>query len=89
MTHHFFNSKKSDGAEEAISGHKGRKVQGELSTPFEDVLRQADIITLHCPLNTQTPNTISFSEFAAMSKRPLLINTARRGLVDEAAVGPA
>lgn len=72
-----------------FSGHKGRTGQGELYTPFEDMLRQADIITLHCPLNAQTRNMIGPAEFAMMAKRPLLINTARGGLVDEAAVGPA
>jgi glycerate dehydrogenase len=72
-----------------FSAHKGRAGQGDLYTPFEDVLRQADIITLHCPLNEQTRNMIGPAEFAAMAKRPLLINTARGGLVDEHAVGPA
>lgn len=72
-----------------FTGHKGRTGQGNLYTPFEDMLRQADIITLHCPLNAQTRNMIGPDEFAAMARRPLLINTARGGLVDEAAVGPA
>jgi len=72
-----------------FSGHKGRTGQGALYTPFEDMLGQADIITLHCPLNAQTRHMIGPDEFAAMGRSPLLINTARGGLVDEAAVGPA
>lgn len=72
-----------------FSGHKGRTGQGRLYTPFEQLLGEADIITLHCPLNERTRHMISTPEFALMKRRPLLINTGRGGLVDEAAVGPA
>jgi glycerate dehydrogenase len=53
------------------------------------VLRQADVLTLHAPLNANTRHMISAAEFAQMTRQPLLINTGRGGLVDEAAVGPA
>jgi len=72
-----------------FSAHKGRTGQGSLYTPFEEVLRQSDIITLHCPLNANTRHMIGATEFAHMARKPLLINTGRGGLVDEAAVGPA
>lgn len=72
-----------------ISGHKGRTGQGRLYTPFEETLRQADILTLHCPLNANTRHMISAPEFAQMEQRPLLINTARGGLVEESAVAAA
>ncbi|MFD0666565.1 D-2-hydroxyacid dehydrogenase [Ramlibacter sp. MAHUQ-53] len=72
-----------------MSGHKGRTGQGRLYTPFEQVLAQSDVITLHCPLTPATRHMIGAPEFAAMARRPLLVNTARGGLVDEAAVGPA
>lgn len=72
-----------------ISGHKGRTGQGRLYTPFEETLRQADVLTLHCPLNDRTRNMIAAPEFAQMERSPLLVNTARGGLVDESAVGPA
>lgn len=72
-----------------FSAHKGRSGQGSLYTPFEEVLKQADILTLHCPLNAHTRNMIGAAEFAQMARKPLLINTGRGGLVDEAAVGPA
>lgn len=65
------------------SAHKGRSSQGRLYTPFKDVL------TLHCPLNANTRHMIGAAEFAQMARKPLLINTGRGGLVDEAAVGPA
>lgn len=72
-----------------MSGHKGRAGQGSLYTPFEDTLRRSDILTLHCPLNAATRHMISHKEFEQMERRPLLINTARGGLVDEASVGAA
>lgn len=72
-----------------IAAHKGRNGQGRLYTPFEQVLRESDVITLHCPLNERTRHLIGAPEFEKMARRPLLVNTARGGLVDEAAVGPA
>jgi len=69
-----------------FSDYKGSKGMGPLYTPFEDVLRTSDIITLHSPLTPSTRNMISAREFALMARRPLLINTARGGLVDEAAL---
>ena len=59
---------------------------GPLYTPFAEVMRRSDIITLHSPLTPATRNMIGAAEFALMEKRPLLINTARGGLVDEAAL---
>jgi glycerate dehydrogenase len=72
-----------------FSGHQGRTGQGRLYTPFEQLLEQVDVLTLHCPLNAQTRHMIGTTEFAQMTRKPLLINTGRGGLVDEAAVGPA
>lgn len=72
-----------------MSGFKGRSGQGALYTPFERVLAQSDVLTLHCPLTPDTRHLIGPAEFAAMSRAPLLVNTARGGLVDESAVGPA
>ena len=54
--------------------------------PFEEVLATSDVLSLHCPLNPETESMIGAPEFALMRKRPLLINTARGGLVDEAAL---
>jgi glycerate dehydrogenase len=72
-----------------FSAYKGSIGMGPLYTPFEDVLRQSDIITLHSPLMASTRNMISAPEFALMERRPLIINTARGGLVDEAALAEA
>jgi glycerate dehydrogenase len=59
---------------------------GPLYTPFEAVLRESDIITLHCPLMSSTIDLISDNELGIMERRPLLINTARGGLVNEKAL---
>lgn len=72
-----------------FSGFKGHKPMGSLYTAFEDVLAHSDIISLHCPLNDETRGMIGAEEFAKMKRKPLLINTARGGLVDEFAVGSA
>ncbi|MGV3494257.1 MAG: D-2-hydroxyacid dehydrogenase [Ramlibacter sp.] len=72
-----------------FAGYKGHSGQGVLYTPFEETLARADVLTLHCPLTPETRNMIGAPEFALMQRRPLLVNTARGGLVDEAAVGPA
>ena len=72
-----------------FSGFKKHASMGALYTPFDDVLARADILTLHCPLNEETKGMIGAAEFAKMQRKPLLINTARGGLVDEFAVEPA
>ncbi len=54
--------------------------------PFEDVLRQADLITLHAPLNAQTRNFMNESSLALMKSSAYLVNTARAGLVDQTAL---
>lgn len=55
-------------------------------TRFEDVLEQADVISLHTPLTAETRHLIGAREFARMKCSAILINTARGNLVDEAAL---
>ncbi|MBJ3776976.1 D-2-hydroxyacid dehydrogenase [Acuticoccus mangrovi] len=69
-----------------FSAYKGVDGMGPLYTPFDEVMRVADVITLHCPLMPATRNLISDREFALMERKPLIINTARGGLVDEEAL---
>jgi len=59
---------------------------GPLYTPWQQVLETSDVITLHSPLTPATRHMIGMAEFRAMKRRPLIINTARGGLVDEAAL---
>lgn len=69
-----------------FAARKGRDDQGSLYTPFDTLLQESDVITLHCPLTEQTRGLIGTEEFARMKRKPLLINTARGGLVDEVAL---
>ncbi len=72
-----------------FAARKGAGKSGALYTPFDQVLSRSDVITLHCPLNAQNHHMISTAEFAQMARKPLLINTARGGLVDELALAHA
>lgn len=72
-----------------FAARKGGIRQGSLYTPFNDLLAQSDVITLHCPLNDSTRNLIDTPEFSLMQRKPLLINTARGGLVNEQALETA
>ncbi|MDB5755094.1 MAG: glycerate dehydrogenase [Massilia sp.] len=56
---------------------------------LEELLRTCDVVSLHLPLNDQTRNMIGARELATMKRTALLINTARGGLVDEAALAQA
>jgi glycerate dehydrogenase len=56
---------------------------------FETILRDSDIITLHVPLTPETKNMIGAAELKKMKPTAILINTARGGLVDEAALAEA
>jgi glycerate dehydrogenase len=53
---------------------------------FDKVLTSADVLTLHCPLTPETKNLIGAPELKAMKRDAILINCARGGLVDEAAL---
>jgi D-3-phosphoglycerate dehydrogenase len=62
---------------------------GELGIEYRgkaEILREADFITLHLPLNPETLGFISDGELKAMKKNAILINTSRGGIVDEKAL---
>jgi len=54
--------------------------------PLESVLAEADFLSLHCPWPDGSPPLIDTSAIALMKQGAYLINTARAGLIDEAAV---
>ncbi|MGB5083882.1 MAG: D-2-hydroxyacid dehydrogenase [Methylocystis silviterrae] len=53
------------------------------------ILREADVITLNLPLTPETKNMIGAKEFASMKTSACIINTARGGIIDEAALADA
>ena len=60
----------------------GQTKQGML----DDVLAQADVVTLHVPLTDGTTHLINADAFKKMKSEAFVINTARGGVVDEAAL---
>ena len=55
----------------------------------EALLARADVISLHVPLTSETKDMIGAEAIAAMKSSAILINTARGGVVDEAALAAA
>jgi glycerate dehydrogenase len=72
-----------------VAEHKGAAQTRPGYTSFKTVLTESDVITLHCPLTPATHHLIGVPEFSKMRRHALLINTARGGLVDEAALAHA
>ena len=72
-----------------IAEHKHATTIREGYTPFDRVLREADVISLHTPLTAETRHMIGAPEIGLMKPSAILINTARGNLVDEAALADA
>lgn len=53
---------------------------------LETLLQESDFISIHLPLLDSTKNLISNKEFALMKQTAVLVNTARGGIIDEAAL---
>lgn len=53
---------------------------------FDELLERCDVISLHCPLNDATRRLFGRDEFLRMKNDAILINTARGGLIDSAAL---
>jgi glycerate dehydrogenase len=69
--------------------HRGATAVREGYTAFDAVLREADVLSLHCPLTDATRGLIGAAELAAMKPTAILVNTSRGGLVDETALASA
>jgi glycerate dehydrogenase len=72
-----------------FADHAPPKVAGVVFTPFDEVLAQSDVISLHLPLSAETRNMIGSEQLRKMKRTAILINTARGGLVDEQALAQA
>lgn len=53
---------------------------------FEELLESSDILSLHCPLTERTRQIVNATALARMPRGGYIINTARGGLIDEAAL---
>jgi glycerate dehydrogenase len=72
-----------------VSARPGVTMVEEGRIAFADLLEQADAISLHCPLTETTRSLFGSAEFRAMKRSAWLVNTARGGLVDSAALAEA
>jgi glycerate dehydrogenase len=72
-----------------VAERKGARDVREGRTPFEEVLRRSDVVSLHVPLGAETRRLIGRAELALMKPSAILINCARGGVVDEGALAEA
>ena len=66
--------------------HKNAQSVRDDYVSFDEAIRSADALSLHCPLTPQTANMIGEAELQQMKPGAILINCGRGGLVDEAAL---
>ncbi len=62
---------------------------GIVYAPLDDVLAQADFLTLHCALTASTRHLVGSRELDLMKSSAVLVNTSRGPIVDEAALAAA
>lgn len=72
-----------------LSATRARTLQVELIEDLDDVLPRADFITMHMPLTDETRHMLDARRLALAKKGVRIINCARGGLVDEAALADA
>ncbi|MBI2651220.1 hydroxyacid dehydrogenase [Candidatus Woesearchaeota archaeon] len=73
----------------AFDAFKNKKLEKELNfsyAGFEHLLKNSDIITLHCPYNKSTHHLINKKNIAKIKKGALLVNTARGSLIETGAL---
>ena len=69
-----------------ISARSGTDTVADGRVSFEELLARSDVISLHCPLTEATTGLFGAPEFGKMKPDAILINTARGGLIDSAAL---
>lgn len=60
-----------------------KKVDGVAQVSFDTLLRESDIVTVHCPLNSESENIFNKAAFEKMKRDALFVNTARGGVMNE------
>lgn len=63
--------------------------KGVTLSDLDDLLKRADLVTLHMPVTPETKNLLNAERLALMKPKALLVNCARGGLIDEAALAEA
>jgi glyoxylate reductase len=66
--------------------HDAARELGAEERPLDDLLRESDFVSVHVPLKQETYHLISARELALMKPTAVLVNTARGGVVDPAAL---
>ena len=69
-----------------VSARPGEDIVPQGRVAFDAIIEQADVASLHCPLNEHTRGLFGAGEFRRMKSSAILINTARGALVDTAAL---
>jgi glycerate dehydrogenase len=69
-----------------ILAYKRTPEEGVACVPLEELLKKADIISVHLPLSTETSTLIDKEKIALMKPNAIFINVARGAVVDEAAL---
>jgi len=77
---------KAFGMEVLISVRPGTNSVDDGRVAFDELLRRSDVVSLHCPLTDATAGLFGETEFRKMKPEAILINTARGGLIDSAAL---
>lgn len=72
-----------------VSAERYRELGVEKADSPEDIYAQADFITIHLPKTPETEGFLSDEQFAQMRDKVRVLNVARGGLIDEAALGRA
>ncbi|HUF73848.1 MAG TPA: D-2-hydroxyacid dehydrogenase [Gammaproteobacteria bacterium] len=57
--------------------------------PFDALLEEADVLSLHCPLNDATRHMLDATSFRRMKRDAIVVNTARGSLIDQEALAEA
>jgi glyoxylate reductase len=71
---------------ELAEAHGATAMYAGRDADLHELLGQADVVTLHCPLTPQTRHLVDAGALAAMKPNGILVNTARGAVVDEAAL---
>lgn len=60
-----------------------KQADGMEFVSFNDLLKESDVVTVHCPLNSESQDMFDKNAFAKMKKGALFVNTARGGVMIE------